>query len=261
MKQVMECYNTMDGHTINELCPDMAQSMYQASESPWFDWWDTTYEDFSNNPGYYDVKVHEYWEANSDVIKNPDSSEAKEYHRLQEQGEGIVLSLECDGFDLGRGREISYTIGLDLMKWYNVYTPATEDGIAKMIAEKAMVDHYWHKRSFAYPNCIGDRECIYDWFGVGKDVDDYMQDVLGMAKGTDDYDEVYDDVDQAVMKYCEQIDYALEAYMKSVADQMLDTLEKEYEWQTSFECWLDGEYTIDDNICEQFGFLNELEEI
>lgn len=261
MNTEMICYNEMSGYTINALCPDMARHMYEQAGYPDYDWWDSMYDDFNNNGSYYDAKVTQYWDKNKDACMNPDSDEAKEYARLQEQAEGILISLECTGFDLGRGNSISFDCAINQKQWLEVYAPETEDGLAKLIVEQCLSEYHWSKRAFSYYSRSSDRECFYDYFSMSEDIDKYMKDILGMPSGTDEYDDVWQDVERAVLDYCQKIDEAIDEYLENIADEMLDALDKEYEWLSSFECWLDGEYVVDDNVCEQFGFLNELEEI
>ena len=97
-----------------------------------------------------------------------------------------------------------------------------------------------------------------EYVAVDIDVGNFARDVL--MQDPDDW-EVTQPLEEVMAVYCEQIDKALDQYLEDLAAGMLDALETEYDWLTSFECWLEGEYVVDDETLEHYGLIEVDEEV
>lgn len=218
-------------------------------------WWDSIYEDVTNNPEYYHPLVQDYYKQ----YPHPMEPEQKaEYERLVELAKEELTHLAVNGFNL-YPREILIEFDLNLVPFVRRVGISDYEPVGKLLVEKAINSSWFNGKISAsvesktrHGSGLPD---VFNRFELDSEIDDYVTTISGEEYDpfdpTESYTAAYEACFSAAQAVSEEIENHIDELCSDIERCVLDVLEAEYEYQLSEECFLETDVDLDTDEIEE----------
>lgn len=238
------------GRELRDLAPEVYAKKFKAWDGDaHHDWWDFVYEDLNESPQYYHPKVVEFYKKWKPQIQGGDIVSQDAYHALAEHYMGVITGLIVSSFDL-YPREITLDFDLSFRQWVRDQTFPTDNPLFINVLLDWVQDEATH-------NLIGVGSGTRDPVSYINDarpfaVEWYMKltgsEMEPMVRGWREPDDAIEFGESFEQWVDDTIEPMIDEFIDGVEREVLFTLEAEYEYLTSEDCFLESyiEVTEDD---------------